>query len=65
MKLLGYIQFDPGYCMGYFFTSDQKLETGNKLFFENRKFQLSKPEVENMIDKKRKQFCSVSHILLF
>ena len=34
-------------------------------FFENRKFQLLKPEVENMLDKKRIQFCSVSPILLF
>ena len=47
IKLLEYIQFNPGFCMEYFSTSGQKLETGNKLFFENRKFQLSKPEVEN------------------
>ena len=51
--------------MGYFSTSGQNLETGNSPFFENRKFQLSKPEVENMLDKKRIQFCRVSPILLF
>ena len=64
-KTLGYIQLNPGYRMGYFSTSGQNLETGNMLFFENRKFQSSKPEVENMIDEKRIQFCNVSHILLF
>ena len=65
MILWGFIEFDPGYCMGYFSTSGQNLETGNRPFFENRKFQLSKPEVENMLDGKRIQFCSVSPILLF
>ena len=51
--------------MGYFSTSGQNLETGNRLFFENRKFQSSKPEVENMLGEKRIRFCNVSHILLF
>ena len=39
-------------------------QTGNRLFFKNRKFQKSKPEVENMLDEKRMQFCIVSSILL-
>ena len=32
MKLWEYIQFDPGYCMGYFSTSGRNLETGSWLF---------------------------------
>ena len=35
-----------GYCMGYYSTSDRNHETGNRLFFENRKFQSWRPEVE-------------------
>ena len=40
-------------------------QTGNRPFFENRKFLSLKPEVENMLNEKRIQFCSVSHILFF
>ena len=32
MKLREYIQFDQGYCMGYFSTSGRNLETGSWLF---------------------------------
>ena len=35
-----------GYCVGYYSTSDRNHETGNRLFFENRKFQSLQPEVE-------------------
>ena len=65
MKLWEHIQFDPGYCMGYFSTSGQNLKTGNWLFFGNRKLKISEPEVENMFGEKRMQFCTVSPILLF
>ena len=63
MKLWAYIQLDPGYCMGYFSTSGRNLKTGNWLFFVNRKLKISEPEVKNMLDEKRVQFCSVSTFL--
>ena len=64
MKLWGYIQLNPGYCMGYFWTSGRNLETGSCLFFRNRKLKIPEPEVDNMLDEKRIQFCNVSPILI-
>ena len=65
MKLLGCIQFDLVYCLGYFSTSGRNFETGSWLFFGNRKLKISEPEVENMFGEKRMQFCTISPILLF
>ena len=47
------------------FDFDFRCQTGSGLFFQNRKFQSSKPEVENVLDEKRVKFCCVSTILLF
>ena len=51
--------------MVYFSTSGRNVKTGSWLVFGNRKLKISKPEVENMLDEKRMQFCTVSSILLF
>ena len=40
-------------------------QTGNRLFFEKRKFQKIETGSRNMLDEKRIQFCSASHILVF
>ena len=64
-ETLGVYRVDPDIMQRHIFDFRFRPQTGNRLFFENRKFQKSKPEVENMLDEKRIQFCSASHILVF
>ena len=65
MKLWGCIQFDPGYCMGYFSTSGRNLKTGSWLFFGNRKLKTSEPEVEKYPIRKLVGFGNESPIFVF
>ena len=64
-ETLGVYRVDPDIMQRHIFDFRFLPQTGNRLFFENRKFLALKPEVEIMLDEKRIQFCSVSHILLF
>ena len=64
-ETLGAYRVDPDIMQRHIFDFRFRPQTGNRPFFENRKFLSLKPEVENMLNEKRIQFCSVSHILLF
>ena len=65
MKLLGYIELTLSWCNVIFSTSvsDFRPEVGQ--FFENRKFQSLKPEVDKYLIGKLVSFCNESPIFVF